>query len=301
VAFVSPSGAVKPENLEAGIRFYESAGFRVVCGKHILSRWGYLAGRDHERVGDLNAFLRDPDVKAIICSRGGYGASRILDAVDYESAARHPKVFVGYSDITGFHLAFSNRSRLVTFHGPVGEMSVENPPPEWNTTQLLRALTQPGRIGEIRNPSGAPDVVCVSPGTATGRIVGGNLSLIASTMGTQYEIDTRGAVLLLEEIGERPYRIDRMLAQLKMAGKFDEVVGVVIGECVSCEHDPERPSLSLDELIDDYFGALGVPVIHGLACGHGKYKATIPLGVQVTLDADACCLVIDEEATRPGG
>jgi len=297
IAIVVPSGPVDQERLVTGTAFLRAAGFEVVWGKNVCRRSGYLAGTDAERAADLAWAFSDPGIDAIVCARGRYGASRLLDMLDYGAIARSGKAFTGFSDITGFHLAIGRHAGLVTFHGPGAEMYPGDPPPAWNTDLFLRALTERTPLGEIRNPPGAPPVRTVVPGVATGRTAGGNLSLMAATLGTRYEIDTSGAVLLVEDVGEKPYRIDRMLAHMKMAGKLESIAGVVVGECVGCGPDPGRPSFTLDEVIEDYFGRAGKPVISGLAFGHGKYRATIPLGVVATLDAGSGCLIVEEEAT----
>ncbi len=297
IAVVAPSGPVDEERLVTGTAFLRASGFDVAWGNNVLNRAGYLAGTDADRAADLDWAFSDPGIDAVICARGGYGASRLLDMLDYGAIARSGRAFVGFSDITGFHLAIGRHAGLVTFHGPGAEMYPGDPPPAWNTDLLLRALAEPAPLGEIRNPPAAPPVRTIVTGTATGRTAGGNLSLITATLGTRYEIDTSGALLLIEDVGEKPYRIDRMLAHMKMAGKLESIVGVVVGECVGCEPDASRPSFTLDEVIEDYFGRAGRPAISGLAFGHGKYRATIPLGVVATLDASSGCVIIEEGAT----
>ena len=243
----------------------------------------------------------DPGVAAVFCLTGGYGSPRLLEALDYGLIRRNPKIFLGYSDITGFHLAIGKKAGLVTFHGP----NVISPLSAWTLESLRKALFTAAPVGEIGSPPEeeplAPEfpLHAVAPGRARGRTVGGNLTLICSTMGTPYEIETRGRILLLEDTGEAPYRIDRMLVQLKLAGKLADAAGIVFGTCTDCE--PSRSTfeinLSLSEVLDELLGGLGKPVLAGVAFGHTDEKATIPLGVEAELDAGAKKLTILEAAT----
>jgi muramoyltetrapeptide carboxypeptidase len=279
----------------------EPLGLKCKFGRNVRARRGYLAGTEAERLADLHAMFADPEVAGIFCLGGGYGTERLLDRIDYDLVRRNPKIFVGYSDITGLHLAFGKKSNLVTFHGPVAISGL----PDWTLGYFRKALFQPEPIGVVENPPEkdplAPEFPrhTVSPGRARGRTVGGNLTLISTTMGTPYEIDTKGKILVLEDTGEAPYRIDRMILQLKLAGKLAEAAGVVWGTCTEC--DPSSSSfeinLSMSEVLDDLLGNLGRPVLAGLVFGHTKEKATIPLGVEAELDADARTFTLVEAAT----
>jgi muramoyltetrapeptide carboxypeptidase len=272
-------------------------------GRNVRARRGYLAGTEAERLADLHAMFADPDVAAVFCVGGGYGTERLLDRIDYELIRKNPKILLGYSDITGLHLALGKKSRLVTFHGPVALSSL----PEWTLAGLRKALFSAEPIGAVENPpekdSLSPEFPrhTLSPGRARGRTVGGNLTLVSTTMGTPYEIDTKEKILLLEDTGEAPYRIDRMLVQLALAGKLADAAGIVWGTCTDCE--PSNSSfeinLSMSELLDDLLGGLGKPVLAGLVFGHTKEKATIPLGVEAELDAGARTFSIVEPATIP--
>ena len=281
----------------------EALGLVPKFGKHARGRRGFLSGTDEERLEDLHEMFADRTVAAVFALQGGYGTPRLLDRIDYDLVRRNPKILLGYSDITGLHVAISRRSGLVTFHGPnmVGRL-----PPR--TLDLLKkALFSAEPIGEVTNPDEADPLNVefplrtVTPGTARGRITGGNLTLICSTMGTPYEIDTRGRILLLEDTGEAPYRIDRMLVQLKLAGKLQEAAGIVFGTCTDC--DPSRSSfelsLSLSEVLMEVLGSVGKPVMAGLLFGHTREKATIPIGVEAEMDAAAKRLTIVEAATVP--
>ena len=279
-------------------------GLRSKFGRNVRARRGYLAGTEEERLADLHAMFADPEVAGIFCLGGGYGTERLLDRIDYGLVRRNPKIFVGYSDITALHLAFGKLANLVTFHGPVALSAL----PAWTLGSFRKALFEPEPIGPIDAPPEqdplAPEFPrhTVAAGKARGRSAGGNLTLIATTMGTPYEIETRGRILFLEDTGEAPYRIDRMLVQLKLAGKLDQAAGIVWGTCTDCA--PSRSSfeinLSLSEVLDELLGRLGKPVLAGVLFGHTKEKATIPLGVECELDASAKTVTFLEPATRSG-
>jgi muramoyltetrapeptide carboxypeptidase len=279
----------------------EALGLKPRFGKHVRGRQGFLSGTDEERVADLHEMFADPSVAAIFSLQGGYGTPRLLDRLDYDLIRRNPKILLGYSDITGLHLAISKKSGLVTFHGPnmLGSL------PPRTLESLKKALFVAEPIGEVTNPEESDPLNVefplrtVAPGVARGRLVGGNLTLIAHTMGTPYEIDTAGRILLLEDTGEAPYRIDRMLVQLRLAGKLQSVAGIVFGTCTDCA--PSRSSfeisLSLSDVLQELLGSLGKPVLAGILFGHTKEKAIIPIGVEAELDAGAKKLTIVEAAT----
>ena len=240
-------------------------------------------------------------VSAIFSLQGGYGTPRLLDRLDYDLIRRNPKILLGFSDITGLHLAISKKSGLVTFHGPnmLGSL------PPRTLESLKKALFVAEPIGEVTNPEEADPLNVefplrtVAPGVARGRMTGGNLTLIAHTMGTPYEIETKDRILLLEDTGEAPYRIDRMLVQLRLAGKLQSAAGIVFGTCTDCA--PSRSSfeisLSLSDVLQELLGSLGKPVLAGILFGHTKEKAIIPIGVEAELDAGAKKLTIVEAAT----
>ena len=285
VAIVAPSGAVNEQAMERGIKVLENLGLRVRVGKHVLDRWGYLAGDDRGRAEDITGAWMDPEVKAVICSRGGYGAMRVLPYLDFEKLKAHKKIFVGYSDITALHAAFWREMRLVTFHGPVaesGEQSGLNEP--YNLAYFKRALFGTFTPGELELPNGH-SLTALEEGEAEGIVVGGNLSLIASTIGSGWELDTRGKILFLEEVGERPYRVDRMLSQLALSGKLADAAGYILGDFTDCESSGDYPSFSVPEIFEQYFKGTGKPCISGVPAGHALHKATIPFGIKVRISA----------------
>ncbi len=290
-AFEADSIALAKEQLEA-------IGLKVQVGRHAYDRWGYFAGFDRDRAEDINAMFADDAIAGIVCYTGGWGSPRVLPYLDYNLIARKPKVIIGFSDITALLNAIYKRTRLVTFHGPVGGSNLD----PYSLENFRRVVMTAEPAGELRPPEKKPTelidrtnrIIRLSPGTATGRLVGGNLTLVASMMGTPYEIVTDGAILFLEDVREDLYRIDRMLSQLFLGGKLNRLAGFVFGRCSQCNY--EGPSFSLEEILRDRFGSLGVPAIAGLSFGHIEQKLTLPIGVTATLDADAGTLRLDEAA-----
>lgn len=304
VGLITPGTYVSdPDRLALVRRTVEHFGLRPKFGRNVGKRAGYLGGSDEERLSDLHAMFRDPEVKAVFCIRGGVGSSRLVDRIDYDLIRRNPKIFLGYSDITSLHLAIHKRAGLVTFHGPVMISAFTDFTQEW----FRKALFEPKPLGALTNPPEAnrlrPSHVLrtVRPGRAGGRLAGGNLTLLTQLMGTPYEVETRGRILFLEDVEEQPYNIDRMLTQLRLAGKFDGVAGVVWGECSDCVPREYKPSFestfSTGEVVDQILGNLRVPVLSGLAIGHTSDQLTLPSGIMATLDADKGELVVEEAAT----
>lgn len=286
IEVVAPSGAVHQKALDRGIAILESLGYEVRVGKSALKRYGYLAGEDVDRAADFTQAWTDPEVKGVVAARGGYGATRMLPYLDFSIIRDHKKIFVGYSDITALHLALWKELRLITFHGPVVESGEDSGLSlAYNLEGFKRALDGSVEVGELPLPPGA-ELVALGRGTAAGELVGGNLSLVAATIGTRWEIDTRGKILFLEEVGERPYRADRMLCQLEQAGKLAEAAGVLLGDFTDCEADGSYPSFAIDEILSQYFQGTGKPCLKGFPAGHGTYKAVLPLGARVEVDAD---------------
>ncbi len=302
VGLITPSTYVSdPEKLQLARITIEALGLKAKLGRGVGRRNGYLGGTIAERIADLHAMFSDPEVRAVLCVRGGYGAAMLLDRIDFGLIRRNPKLFVGYSDITALHLGIHGQTGLVTMHGPV-VLSRFN---DWTLGQFKRAIFDPRPLGTLRNPPEERPIRprhltrTVRPGSATGPLIGGNLSLVCSTLGTPWEIQTAGRILFLEDVDEPPYRVDRMLTHLRLAGKFRGIRGLMIGECADCV--PNRPSsesgFSLGEIYDSILGDLQVPVLTGLAIGHTDDQLTLPLGVEATLDAAAATLTIDEAAT----
>lgn len=304
VGLITPSAYVSdPDRIALVERTVRYFGLKPKFGRNVKKRDGYLGGSAEERVADLHDMFSDPEVKAVFAIRGGFGAAHLLDKIDYALIARHPKIFLGYSDITALHLAIHRKAGLVTFHGPT-VLSRFSP---YTQEHFRRALFDARPLGVLTNPPDsdplrpAHTLRTVRPGKARGPLVGGNLTLISTTLGSPYEIETKGKILFLEDVDEQPYSIDRMLTHLKLVGKFDGVAGIVFGECTDCRPRDFKPSFesnfSIGEIVDRILGSLNVPVLSGLTIGHTDDQLTLPLGVMATLDADRGQLILEEPAT----
>jgi muramoyltetrapeptide carboxypeptidase len=274
-------------------------GFGVKLGEHIRDQRGYLAGDDATRAADFMRVWCDPEVDGVMCMRGGYGSPRIVDLLDYDLIADQPKVFVGYSDITALHLAIGQRTGLVSFYGP-NMMTFARSPGELGYIQdgFLRAVRETEPLGVIAPDPDDPWVETINGGSVEAELVGGCLTLLANSIGTADDFDWRGKIVFLEDVDEEPYTIDARLVQLRRAGKFDGIVGLVIAEHAGVhprDFHPAFPStLSFEDVIDDLLRPLCVPTIYNMPLGHGSHLATLPLGVRARLDADAGRLEILE-------
>jgi len=303
VAIVAPASNLKSDYLARGVAELERLSFRVRHQDGILAKDRYTAGSDERRAKELMWAFADPEIKAVWAARGGYGVMRILDQLDEDVLRRNPKIFIGYSDLTALHLYLYRRFGWVTFHGPMAAKDLaaqdsSGSEKHYDRETLLAAITQTAPMGEIKSLKTEMLHLGLggSGGRATGRLLGGCLSLIAAMMGTSDELDTRGSILFLEDTGTRPYAIDRMLQQLRLAGKFDEVRGIVFGEMTDCVQHAEQ-GYTIQEVLAECTDGLGVPVMFGLPSGHSPLgNLTLPLGVMATLDADRGVLSIDEAA-----
>lgn len=300
IGFIGPSGAVRSEGaIDSAVAETERMGFRVKLGESCGQACGYLSGSDALRARDVNRMFLDDEVDAIFCLKGGYGTMRMLDLIDYEAVAAHPKIFVGYSDITAMHMAFLEKAGLATFHGPMPVSCwADGPMDAFTRDSLMNALMNPNPVGEILNPAGYARK-CFAPGCAEGALVGGNLSLVAALVGTPYQLNVKGRILFLEDVGEKTYAIDRMLTHLRLAGVFDDCAGVVFGDFRNCEIEYPDFGFTLDEIIRDVVLPAGKPVFGGLQSGHCTPKITLPLGVRCRMDAQRCALTVLEAAVRP--
>jgi muramoyltetrapeptide carboxypeptidase len=291
--------AFEPSRIALAREQLEAIGLRVKVGAHAYARDSYLAGSDEERAADLNAMFADPEVRGIFCFTGGWGSPRVLPRLDFERIRRQPKALIGFSDITALLNAVHQRTGLVTFHGPVADGDLK----PWTLEQLRRVVMSPAPIGVLANPPKKDDelvprahrILTLRAGRATGKLVGGNLSLVAALMGTPWEIDTRGAILLLEDVHEELYRVDRMLTQLQQGGKLEAAAAVVFGYCSECPPG-EGASFSFEQILHHWLKPLGVPAMAGLAFGHLPEKLTLPIGLPATVDAEAGTLTCDQAA-----
>lgn len=297
VAIVAPASPVRfPDRLSAGLDLLTSWGLEPVRMPSLSATHGFLAGTDESRLADLHAAWVDPDIRGIVCARGGYGCQRLADALDMEAVRADPKVFVGFSDATALHLALGRRAGLVTFHGPTAEWNPDRTG-ETAAASLRRALTDPTPLGALSGPA----LRSLHAGQASGPLVGGNLSMVSASVGTPDEPDTTGALLLLEDVGERPYRVDRMLRHLRRAGLVDRAAGLVFGEFVDCEETrPGRGSHSLEAVLTEFAAEVAAPAVAGLPIGHGRGQLTVPLGVATELDGTTATVTLVEPATQPG-
>jgi muramoyltetrapeptide carboxypeptidase len=284
-----------------GIAWWESRGYHVKLAEGALERTDWTAGSPQTRARDLMAMFADPEVDAIQCLRGGTGSAQLIPLLDFDLIAAHPKAFIGFSDITALHTALLHFSNLATFYGPsltqVATMSA------FTAERMLRMLGGQTTGPFPRHPDD-PFVRALAPGTATGRLVGGCLSDLLYSMGTPWEFDLDDAIFVFEELGSSPHHIERAFVQLAQAGKLARLRGVVVGDLVDCDWSdgggsPFPRTKTLEEVLEERLGGLGVPVLYKLPFGHGAHLATVPLGVQATLDADACSLVVTEPALRP--
>jgi muramoyltetrapeptide carboxypeptidase len=300
VALVSPSGAtatrfdatIVKENMEA-------LGFKVKSGPHVLDRYGYLGGRDADRASDLMAAFADPDVAGIVAMKGGWGCARILPLLDYDVIRKHPKVLIGYSDITALLLGLHAKTGLVTFHGPIGL-------DPWNafTVDFFRKIIMEAEPVTLRNPDEVGDhltqvenrVQTIVPGVATGILRGGCLSIISSLIGTEFVPGWSDAILFVEDVNEEIYRVDRMMTHLALAGVLRQVKGFIFGRCTDCDPGEGYGSLTLEQVLDDHVKPLGVPAWYGAMFGHLPMKFTMPVGIAARADAEKGTIELLEPA-----
>lgn len=285
IGLVSPSSSTSIDNVKKSQELLIEMGFKVKIGKSPYEKYGYLSGSDEIRANDINNMFKDQEVDAIICLRGGYGSPRLLDLIDYDLVKNNPKIFVGYSDITALHIAFTQISNLITFHGPMLTSDMIGTFSDFSKENLFGMIMNTKEINIISNPEGE-EIKTINGGKAQGTIIGGNLSLIAASLGTPYEIDLKDKILFIEEVGEEPYSIDRMLNQLRLAGKFEELSGIIFGDFKDCEPKKHDESLPLEQIITDLVKASRKPIISNLKAGHCEPMVTIPFGTKARLDAD---------------
>lgn len=295
IGIISPASA--PNDLfkiEKGINYLESLGYKVKVGKNASIYHGYLAGTDEQRIEDLHDMFRDKEVKAIICTRGGYGSPRLLDKIDYKLIARNPKIFVGYSDITALQMAFLQKASLLTFAGPMLAVDLYNSVSPFTEEMFWALLTSNKKFGRIKFP-GNEKIFPVVKGVAKGRLIGGNLATFLSLSGTQYFPELKNKILLLEEVSEAPYRVDRMLNQLRLMGVFKKISGLILGAFTDCnDPDPEKKTLTTGEVVADYVGKLDIPVVYNFMHGHVSNKITVPFGAYHRVNASRRIIEITE-------
>jgi muramoyltetrapeptide carboxypeptidase len=298
VALAAPSSPVSPLVLETSIASINFLGLEPVIMPSCHMRHGYLSAPDRQRADDINKAFADPSIKGIFCLRGGFGATRLLPLLDYPMIRQTPKAFIGYSDITALHTAFNQLCGFITFHGPMPNTSYSRMA-SYSLDSLKQNLFSSRPPGMVINPDCQP-LKAVYPGTAQGMITGGNLSLLQGTLGSPYEVDTKGKILFLEDVGERPYRLDKALTALSLAGKFRDCAGVILGTFTECEEpaaDTVPPntritgsSLTIREIIDEVIRPWGKPTISNFRAGHVDPQSTIPLGIEACFDTSSMSL-----------
>ena len=297
---IAPSSAINDNKIEQAIKSLTDLGFKLKLSKNLRAQNGYLAGTDAQRLEDLHWAFSDQEVDAVWCIRGGYGATRILPNVDFNLIKKNPKIFIGYSDITALHVAIYQKTGLVTFHGPVGTSDYT----DFTKPNVLNILMNPTpqyilnpSAENLKNESNLFKPEVITPGKCRGKLIGGNLSLLSAVDGTPYALkDLKGKILFMEDIDERPYRIDRMLTQMLQAHDFKQLAGIALGVFEGCNPKPEENSQSLIDCLKDRLGQLGIPVIYGLSFGHISNQLTLPVGIEAELNTEGGVLTLLEAA-----
>ena len=300
IGIISPASfPTDVSKIHKGVEYLEKIGYRVEVGENVGQEQGYLAGTDEQRISDIHAMFANKRVKAIMCLRGGYGSGRLLDRIDYSLIRKNPKIFVGYSDITSLQMAFLQKAGLVTFAGPMIAVDFcRDEVDEFTEEFFWRMITSNRKIGKIINPESEP-FYSLTKGRGIGRLIGGNLALFTSLLGTPYFPKTKDYILIFEDIGEPPYRIDRMLNQLKLSNVLTKAKGVILGRFVDCyETDESKKTLTLNQVIENYFGKLKLPVIYNIKHGHIVTNITIPFGLNIKINASRKIFEIIESAVN---
>jgi len=284
IALVAPAGPLqKPDELPRAQKNVQSLGWEPVVAAHASDKTGYLAGSDRDRLDDINRALRDPSIDGIWCLRGGYGMMRILAGIDYNALSRAPKPVIGYSDVTALHAAVQQKCELITYHGPTAREELT----DFSRDSLERAV-----VSQTDSCGTAPSAREIRPGGAEGRLVGGNLAVLSALCGTPFMPDLSDGILILEDIGEAVYRIDRMLQQLKLSGALDGCRAIVFGECVNCGKDAGGGDRRLDDVLAEIARGLDIPCMAGVPVGHIDRQWTIPLGALATVDTGSGTLTV---------
>jgi muramoyltetrapeptide carboxypeptidase len=282
VGIIAPSSPVEQSEISEGLRLLASFPLQVREGRHLFDRQRYLAGSDRDRVSDLNEMFSDPEVDAVFCARGGYGSARLLQEIDFSVIRNNPKIFIGFSDLTALLIALYKECGLVTIHGP----TIKNLPYKKNWEHLSQLITTSRRLQVPFHQKGV-----IREGKARGTLVGGNLATLCSLLDTPYLPSLEGTILFVEEKGEFPYRLDRMLTQLLLSGRLEGLAGLVIGQMVDCGKEEEVRSL-----LNERLGGLAIPIVTGLPFGHGDETISLPIGLPALLDTERKVLKIEEAA-----
>lgn len=281
IGIIAPASCTTYEKVLEAKKNIEDMGYQVILGECTKKQWYSYAGTDEERAEEINSFFADKNIDAIICMRGGYGSNRLIELLDFEVIKRNPKIFVGYSDITTLHIALNEKANLITFHGP---MAVSNFTGNYNRDtyeNFIEILSNSRDKQSIKNIT--KELKVLNEGRAKGKLVGGNLATLIATLGTEYDLDYNGKILFLEDVGEKTYKIDRFLNQLKKHGVFEKIEGLVLGDFKNCIQDSEK-DMTLLEVFQNYFKELKKPVIYNFESGHSEPMLTLPLGAICEID-----------------
>jgi muramoyltetrapeptide carboxypeptidase len=288
IGIISPAYIPVNSRLEKGIQYLENRGYSIKKGNNVGKKLAYFAGTDQERLNDIHQMFSDPDVDMIVSARGGWGGLRLVDKLDYDLISRNPKLFVGYSDITTLQLAIWTQTGIPSLSGPMVAVEMGKGILSFTENHFWDQVHNPDR--EYMFNFKQTNTVTLYSGSATGNLLGGCLSLVSHLLGTPYSPDYRGAILFLEDVGEKPYKIDRYLAHLKQAGVFDKISGLILGDYIDCEAEEDEVSFTVDDILNDYISEMNIPVIKNFPYGHGDLKFSMPIGVEVTLDTEASLL-----------
>ncbi len=284
IGIVSPSSWLNEPDLKTAVSVFENKGYKLVLGESVFLKEFTYAGTPQERADDINNMFANPDIDAIICARGGYGANRVLPLLDYDLIQENPKIFMGYSDITAFLISITQKTGLITFHGPM-LTSFKKRMVNYNFDLMENILVGSESV-TIQSPSELPACILKS-GKAKGTLWGGNMCLLINRLGTPDQLNTDGAILFIEDIDEYLYAFDRMLVHMKKAGMFENIKGLIIGELVDMKDYDDPFGKSTNEIVMDVCGDLDIPIISNFPCGHGIYQATLPISIPVQLDANS--------------
>lgn len=306
IGLIAPGWLITEEQLQQSIDQVSQLGFVPFYTERILGKSGYFSGTDEQRATDLNEMFSNPQIKGIICANGGYGCTRILDLINYQMIKDNPKVIMGYSDVTALLNAINQKTGLVTFHGPISRTIKY----DYSSSQFEKVVKNPQKkliiesypeYPEKSGESAAYNRYTITSGKAKGKLIGGNLTLITSMIGTEYQLNFADKIVFIEDIGEEPYRIDRMLTQLIESGELQKASGIVFGilrGCDKSENSKAPNSFTLQEVIEDRIKPLNIPAVYGLSFGHLNNNFTIPIGVKAELDADKMTIELLEKAVE---
>ena len=308
MAVIAPASPADLQSVRDAKKRVEAMGLVPIMYPTCYLRYGHLSGKDEDRANDINSAFSDETIRGIICLRGGYGTTRILNSIDYENIKSNPKIFIGYSDITALHVAFNKICRMATYHGPMAAsdfISIENNGyvniEKYTYASLFKNIFTNKPIGKYKNPNNEK-LKAILGGTANGELIGGNLSLLVSTLGSPYEIDTKGKILFLEDVGEAAYKIDRMLTSLALAGKFGDCEGIILGTWTDCYREKKSYENGFDLLLEEIFNntllKYNKPIISNFQAGHNFPQPTMAFGTNIKLDADKKEIIFTESGNR---